>query len=223
MMITRDTACVVVETIQAEAGVLKPREGYMKELRSRCHQVGAILILDEIQVGAGRTGKMFAFEHYGIQPDILLLAKGMGGGMPLGCFIANHKMMEQLTFDPALGHITTFGGHPVSCAAALKTIEIISESGILETVEEKGQLFEDLLSNHQAIKEIRRAGLLLAVELTHREKAASFIKTCMESGFLMDFFLWDDSSFRIAPPLTILHTEIEMICEKLIGLLDEII
>src|SRR5690606_17883420 len=160
--ITHRTACVIMETIQGDAGVRIPDRPFMEQLRKRCDETGALLILDEIQCGMGRTGTLFAFERFGIVPDILTVAKAFGGGLPLGAFIADRKVMECLTHDPALGHITTFGGNPVSCAAALATLEVILEEKLLDHVEEKGRLFEDLL-RHPAIKAIRRAGLMMAI------------------------------------------------------------
>jgi acetylornithine/succinyldiaminopimelate/putrescine aminotransferase len=209
--ITEQTAGVFLETIQGEAGIRVPSEAYMLALRKRCSEVGALLVLDEIQCGFGRTGKMFAFEHFGIQPDILLLAKGMGGGMPIGAFIASKEIMSTLSHDPILGHITTFGGHPVSCAAGSACLSVIQEENLLESVPKKEQLFRTLL-NHQEIREIRGKGLMLAVQLRDSEQLFLAIDRCIENGIVTDWFLFCDSAMRIAPPLTITEDEIAEAC-----------
>ena len=196
--ITEKTACVIVETIRGEAGVELPVNDYLKKLRKRCNETGALLVLDEIQAGCGRTGTLFAFEQYGIVPDVVLLAKGLGGGMPIGAFIASQEVMRVLSFDPLLGHITTFGGHPVCCAAGLATLEELVESDLISNVKKKEKLFYKHLV-HPAIKEIRSAGLLMAVDLGSFDFVQKVIKDCLENGLITDWFLFNDRSLRIAP------------------------
>ncbi|MGB0368040.1 MAG: aspartate aminotransferase family protein [Flavobacteriales bacterium] len=209
--ITEATAAVFLETIQGEAGILVPSLEYMKALRNRCSEVGALLVLDEIQCGFGRTGRLFAFEHFDIEPDILLLAKGMGGGMPIGAFVASQSLMKELSQDPILGHITTFGGHPVSCAAGSACLSVIQEEELVSKVEAKEMLFRKLL-NHPEIREIRGKGLMLAVQLRDSEQLFPAIDKCIENGIVTDWFLFCDSAMRIAPPLTITESEIEEAC-----------
>ncbi len=205
--ITHKTACVIIETIQGEAGVRTPTNDYFKKLRAKCTEVGALLILDEIQCGYGRTGSLFAFEQFGIVPDVLLIAKAMGGGMPIGAFVASKKMMDTLAVDPVLGHITTFGGHPVTCAAGVATLEVLLQSDWIDQVKKKEQLFKEILV-HPAIKEIRSAGLMMAVELKDFDFVQKVIQNCLERGLMIDWFLFDDSSIRIAPPLVISEDEV---------------
>lgn len=209
--ITAKTACVILETVQAEAGVRLPKGDFLKKLRHRCTEVGALLVLDEIQVGYGRTGSLWAFEQYGIVPDVLLLAKGMGGGMPIGAFVASGEVMQALSFDPPLGHITTFGGHPVCCAAALVTLKYLMESDLIQKVPEKEALFRQLLV-HPAIREVRSAGLLIAVEIGDFSALRKVILECLANGVVTDWFLFNDRSLRIAPPLTISEEEIRQAC-----------
>ena len=206
--ITTRTACVLCEPVQGEAGVRPPEEGYLQALRKRCDEVGALLIFDEIQMGMGRSGEMFAMQRYGVTPDIVCLAKAFGGGMPLGAFISSQKIMSTLTFDPVLGHITTFGGHPVCCAAGLAAMRYLIDNKVVEDVERKGALYEELLEDHPAIKEIRRSGLLLAVELGQSEKLYKIMDLFIEEGILSDWFLYCDTAFRISPPLIISDEEI---------------
>lgn len=215
LQITEDTAAVVVEPIQAEGGCILPKDDYLKKLRIRCDEVGALLIFDEIQMGFGRTGKLFAFEHYGMVPDILCLAKAMGGGMPIGGLVSDKKILDAFTCNPMLGHITTFGGHPVSAAAGLAAFEILTESTIVEEVEAKGQLFEEALSDLPQVKEIRRKGLFLAVDLHSQDTLDSYMKKGLEQGLINDLFLFYKNSFRITPPLTITKAEIEEIILKI--------
>ncbi|MBK8561966.1 MAG: aspartate aminotransferase family protein [Saprospiraceae bacterium] len=210
--ITTATACVIAETVQAEAGVRWPQNDYLKKLRKRCTEVGALLIFDEIQAGYGRTGSLWAFEQYGVVPDVMLLAKGMGGGMPIGAFVAAREVMEVLGHEPPLGHITTFGGHPVCCAAALATLRFISENKLWEKAKENEALFRQLLV-HPAIKEVRSAGLLMAVEVGEFPVLRSIILDCVANGVITDWFLFNDQSLRIAPPLTISEEEIRFACE----------
>ncbi|HMO39946.1 MAG TPA: aspartate aminotransferase family protein [Saprospiraceae bacterium] len=219
--ITDRTAAVVVETIQAEWGIRAPRGNYLSKLRRRCTEVGALLILDEIQTGYGRTGSLWAFEQYDIVPDILLLAKGMGGGMPIGAFVAARGVMQTLSHHPVLGHITTFGGHPVSCAAALATLQTLLESDLMAQVAEKEMLFRKLLV-HPAIVEVRSAGLMMAVELPDFDFVRAVIKICLERGVLTDWFLFNSHSLRIAPPLVIEEAHIRLACKVLVNAIDEV-
>ena len=206
--ITARTACVLTEPIQGEAGVRPPKAGYLEALRKRCDEVGALLIFDEIQVGMGRTGAMFAAEKLGVVPDIVCLAKALGGGMPLGAFAARHEIMDTLQTNPVLGHITTFGGHPVCCAAGLAAMEYLLKNEVLASVEAKGALYESLLKDHVAVREVRRAGLLLAVELGRSDRLYRIMEIFKEVGILSDWFLFCDTAFRISPPLTISEAEI---------------
>ncbi len=206
--ITRRTACVLAEPVQGEAGVRPPQPGYLEALRRRCDEVGALLIFDEIQTGLGRTGAMFASLKYGVTPDIVCLAKAFGGGMPLGAFVARHEVMDTLQNNPTLGHITTFGGHPVCCAAGLAALNYLLDNQVVEQVEAKGALYERLLADHPAVREIRRSGLLLAVELGESAKLYRIMELFKEEGILSDWFLYCDTAFRISPPLTISEDEI---------------
>lgn len=209
--ITERTAAVIMETVQGEWGVRPPADGYLEKVRERCNEAGALLVFDEIQAGYGRTGRLFAFEQYGVVPDILLLAKGMGGGMPIGAFIASKAIMSALSDNPILGHITTFGGHPVSCAAALATLETLRGSDLIGQVKAKEQLFLELLQ-HPDIVEVRSAGLWLAVELESFERVQAVIKHCLEGGLVTDWFLFNSRSLRIAPPLIITGEQIRWAC-----------
>ncbi len=220
--ITTRTACVLVEPVQGEAGVRLPAEGYLEALRRRCDEVGALLVFDEIQTGMGRTGAMFAMLKYGVVPDIVCLAKAFGGGMPLGAFVAGHHIMDTLQENPALGHITTFGGHPVCCAAGLAALDYLVDNRIVEDVEKKGALYERLLSGHAAVREIRRSGLLLAVELGESAKLYRLMELFKEEGILSDWFLYCDTAFRISPPLTISEEEIRGSVEIIRHCLDRV-
>ena len=206
--ITERTACVLCEPVQGEAGVRPPEDGFLQALRERCSQVGALLIFDEIQVGMGRSGEMFAMQRYGVTPDIVCLAKALGGGMPLGAFVSSQEIMSTLTHDPVLGHITTFGGHPVCCAAGLAAMRFLIDNKVVEDVERKGAMYEEFLKDHPAVKEIRRSGLLLAVELGASEKLYRLMDLFIEEGILSDWFLYCDTAFRISPPLIISDEEI---------------
>jgi len=219
--ITGNVACVIVEPIQAEAGVRLPVNGFLNELHKRCAETGTLLVFDEIQVGFGRTGKLFAFQDYAVEPDILTLAKSLGGGLPLGAFIASHKILSVLKDDPVLGHITTFGGHPVSCAAGIASLEILLENNLIENVKLKENLFRKHLS-HPHIKEVRGKGLLLAVELGNKDIIKKMIRKSLENGIVLDSFLFCNTAFRISPPLTITDEEIVEICDRLNGVLNEI-
>ncbi|MBX2945192.1 MAG: aspartate aminotransferase family protein [Cyclobacteriaceae bacterium] len=218
--ITKRTACVIMETIQGDAGVRIPSKNYLQAVRKRCDETGALLILDEIQCGMGRTGTLFAFEQFNIVPDILTLAKAFGGGLPIGTFIADKKIMECLTSDPPLGHITTFGGNPVCCASARATLEVIENEKLLSTVEEKGRLIEQLLQ-HPAIKEIRRAGLMFAIDFNTAEQVNRIVEFAKEEGVICYWFLSHPNSFRIAPPLTITHDQIREACMAIIRAIDK--
>ncbi|RLD85458.1 MAG: aspartate aminotransferase family protein [Bacteroidetes bacterium] len=220
--ISSETAAVVIEPVQAEAGILIPDKDYLPALRNRCDETGTLLIFDEVQMGFGRTGKLFAFEHFGITPDILCLAKAMGGGMPIGAFVAGKKHMSTLTHHPALGHITTFGGHPVSCAAALASLEVILDEQLAEKADEKGKLLKTKLEQHPKVDGIRQIGLMLAVEIKKDYSVPKLIKILQKNGLIVDQFLFNDRSFRIAPPLTIAEEEIALVVEKVSASLNEL-
>jgi acetylornithine/N-succinyldiaminopimelate aminotransferase len=209
--ITEKTACVIAETVQAENGVIKPVREWLKALRVKCHETGALLILDEIQTGFGRTGTLWGFEQYGVIPDILLLGKALGGGLPLGAFIASKSLMDAFTGNPVLGHISTFGGHPLSCAAGLAAMNVLLEEELTVHVAEKEKLFRELLI-HPNIRSVRSAGLLIAVEFDNFETNKLIIDACISAGLLTDWFLFARNCLRIAPPLTISHVEIAEVC-----------
>jgi acetylornithine/N-succinyldiaminopimelate aminotransferase len=206
---------VVIETIQGEAGIRVPDAAYLQALSARCKQTGTLLVLDEIQVAMGRAGKLFAFEHFGIVPDILVLAKALGGGMPLGAFVASTQIMDVLKENPMLGHITTFGGHPVCCAAGLAALEVLLNENLIDAVAEKEALFRRLLV-HPAIKQVRGKGLMLAVELKGFDLNKKIIDRCIANGVITDWFLHCSNSMRIAPPLVITNKQIEQACEVIL-------
>lgn len=210
--IDEETACVLVEPVQGEGGVRLPADGYLQALRKRCDKTGALLIFDEIQTGMGRTGSLFAMQKYGVTPDIVCLAKAFGGGMPLGAFIASKTVMDSLQCNPVLGHITTFGGHPVCCAAGLAALNYILDNKLVEKVEEKGMHYENALQDAPHVLEIRRSGLLMAVELGTSEKLFKIMALFKEHGIMSDWFLFCDTAFRISPPLTISDDEIDDSC-----------
>lgn len=218
-LITKQTACVIAETIQAEAGVNAPLHEWIHALRNRCNETGTLLILDEIQCGFGRNGSLWAFEQFGIVPDILLLGKALGGGMPLGAFIAGKELMWKLTENPVLGHITTFGGHPVCCAAGLAAMQVLLQEQLIEQVFEKEILFRSLL-HHPKIKAVRSRGLLMAVEFDSFETNKQVIDACIAKGVLTDWFLFAAQCMRIAPPLTISAAEIEQACAVIVSSAD---
>ena len=214
------TACVIVEPIQGEAGVILPRGAFLNKIRSRCDETGALLIFDEIQTGMGRTGYMFATIRYNVVPDIILLAKALGGGMPLGAFISSNKIMSVLASDPPLGHITTFGGHPVCCAAGDAALSVIIEEKLAEKCNLKSALFKEKLKHH-LISEVRGEGLLLAVQLTDRVFVPYIVANAHRYGLIIDFFLFCDRALRLAPPLIITEDEIILACRLLLDLLDD--
>lgn len=218
--IDEKTACVVVEPIQGEAGVIVPENLFLNKIRNRCHETGSLLIFDEIQTGFGRTGFIFAIDRYNVIPDILLLAKSLGGGMPLGAFISSKEIMSVLTSSPPLAHITTFGGHPVSCAAGDAALGVIIGEKLAESAINKSAQFKDKLK-HKLISEVRGEGLLLAIQLTDRVYIPYIVANAHRHGLIIDFFLFCDSALRLAPPLTISNDEITLACRLLLNLLDD--
>lgn len=207
-LITERTAAFIIEPVQGEGGVRIPDEGYLEAVRKRCDDTGTVLIFDEIQTGFGRCGKLFAALRWNVVPDIITLAKALGGGMPLGAFAASSELMSLWQYNPVLGHITTFGGHPVSCAAALASLKILLRENWVEDAERKGALYKETLISHKRVKEIRQAGLLLAVDLGSGDCAERVLPLLLEEGIMSDWFLFDGNSFRIAPPLCINDDEI---------------
>lgn len=214
-----DTACVIIETVQAESGVNKPLPEWIKALGTKCTKNSTLLIFDEIQAGFGRTGSLWAFEQYDTIPDILLLGKALGGGMPLGAFIADTQLMRTLTSNPVLGHITTFGGHPVSCAAGMAAMKVLLQNKWIEEVKAKEQLFLNLLQ-HEKIKSVRSAGLWLSLEFDSFETCKRIINRCIENGIISDWFLFAPNCMRIAPPLIITEEEIEKNCLKILSYIN---
>jgi len=213
-LISEKTACVLVEPVQGEAGIRLPINNYLQKLRNKCNKTGTLLIFDEIQTGFGRLGELFAFMEFNVIPDIMTLAKGMGGGMPIGAFISSKEIMSSFKNNPILGHITTFGGHPVSCAAALASLDVLLNENLIAQVKAKGELFKKYL-NHPQIKEIRGTGLFMAVELENFEQIQRVIKAAIKRGLVTDWFLFHDSAFRIAPPLIITEQQIKDTCSIL--------
>lgn len=218
--ITEQTACVIVETVQAESGINKPDKNWLQLLRDKCTQTGTLLVFDEIQAGFGRTGSLWAFEQFNVVPDILLLGKALGGGMPLGAFISSKQYMDMLIQDPVLGHITTFGGHPVSCAAGKAALEVLLEGEFIKEVQEKESILQQRLQ-HPAILKLRTAGLWAAIEFDSFETNHKVIKRCIEKGMVTDWFLFNASSLRVAPPLTTTTQQLEDICNRIIAAIDE--
>ena len=206
--ITERTACVIIETVQGDAGVRVPSSKFIKTLRDRCTEVGALLIFDEIQCGMGRTGKLFAFEHFNVTPDILTLGKALGGGMPIGALVSSQENLHQFTFEPMLGHITTFGGHPVICAAANAFLEVMEEEINFNDVEKLGALIESELSSEIEIIEIRRIGMMLALDMISFERVEKVVSKCLEKGLIAFWFLSHPDSFRLSPPLNISETQV---------------
>ena len=221
-VITEATACVIIETIQGDAGLIKPTMAFIQALRNKCTEKGALLIFDEVQVGMGRTGKMFAFEHYNVVPDILTLGKALGGGMPIGAFVASHEMMHTLTHNPVLGHITTFGGHPVIAAAANACLTVLKTTDWIAQTERKGQLLEELLQNHPKIKEIRRAGLFFAIELEAVEVVQQVVDNCLKEGVIGFWFLSTPTAFRLSPPLCISDEELTTAAAIILKVMDSL-
>ena len=220
--ITAKTAAFIIEPVQGEGGVRIPEEGYLEAVRQKCTQTGTILIFDEIQTGFGRCGKLFAAEKWDVVPDIITLAKALGGGMPLGALAASAELMSMWQSNPVLGHITTFGGHPVSCAAALASLKILIREEWIANAERKGLLYKTILESHKAVKEIRQVGLLLAVDLGESRAAERILPLLIEEGVMSDWFLFDENSFRIAPPLSITDEEIIYSASLIAAALDRL-
>ena len=218
--ITEKTAGVILETIQGGAGFVEPTNDYLKKVRQRCDEVGAILILDEIQPGFGRTGKLFGFQHYDMMPDILVMGKGMGGGMPVGAFTASSEHMKLLQDHPKLGHITTFGGHPVIASACLATLKTLLSGNLIAETLQKEQLFRSLLV-HPKIKEIRGKGLMLALMLEDAETVNKVVLSCQDKGLILFWLLFEPKAIRITPPLTISEEEIRKGCGIILEVLNE--
>jgi len=208
-LITEKTAAVIIEPIQGDAGVRIPQNDFLKALRAKCDQVGCLLIFDEVQTGFGRTGTFFAFEQFGIVPDILTLGKALGGGMPIGAFISSHEIMLSLTHDPMLGHITTFGGHPVCCAAANAAIHVLKTEKWISEAEHKGALLENMLVESDEVVEIRRAGLMFAIEMISFDRVKQIVDHCLDNGLIGFWFLSSPNSFRLSPPISITEREIQ--------------
>lgn len=220
-LINNQTACVIMEVIQAEPGVNKAEKNWLQRIRQRCSETGTLLVFDEVQTGFGRTGSLWAFEHYGVVPDILMLGKALGGGMPLGAFIAGRELMDLFTHNPVLGHITTFGGHPVSCAAGLAAAQALEEEQLIKTVKQKEALVHSLLQ-HPLIKNIRSAGLLMAVEFADAATNLKVVEACLRSGLFTDWFLFAPQCLRIAPPLCISEEEIKMACSIILQAINKL-
>jgi len=219
-IIDQQVAAVVVEPIQGDAGVRVPDREWMHALRDRCTAVGAMLVFDEVQTGFGRTGRLFAWEHSGMAPDILVLGKALGGGMPMGALVSSRERMRLFTHDPVLGHITTFGGHPVPCVAGLAALEVLQNDGLIENARHMGHRFKEKL-RHPDIVEVRGEGLMLAVDLGHADRVQQVVKGCLESGVLGFWFLSCPSAFRIAPPLTISPDEVDLACRTILDHLND--
>lgn len=220
--IDSQTAAIIIEAIQGEAGAILPTEGYLEAVRKRCDEVGALMIIDEVQTGIGRSGTLFAFEAHDLQPDILVLAKGLGGGMPIGAFVSSKEIMSTFMSNPVLGHITTFGGHPVSASASLACINVILEEELLKEVPSKHNIIRSNFESHPKVREVRGKGLICAIQLESTEFNFAVIKRCIEKGVLTDWFLFCDDSLRIAPPLTISHGELQKGCDTIIEAINEV-
>lgn len=219
--ITNQTACVIAETVQGEAGIIAPQNDWLKALRQRCFEVGTLLILDEVQAGFGRTGKLWGFEHFGVVPDILLLGKALGGGMPLGSFVADKKLMDAFTGNPVLGHITTFGGHPVCCAAGMAAFNVLLEEKLIEQVAAKETLLKQLLQ-HPKIVSIRSFGLWAAIEFDSFDTCKRIIDGCIADGVFSDWFLFASNCLRISPPLTIFEAEMKKAVQTILDNLEKL-
>ena len=220
--ITDHTAAIIMEPVQGEAGAIVPSAGYLRAVRDRCHETGTLLILDEIQTGMGRTGSMWAFQQEEVIPDILLLAKAFGGGLQLGAFISSQKIMKVLSHDPILGHLTTFGGHPLSCAAGLEAINILEENHLPARAVSLERIIRKKLEHHWALREVRGRGLMLALELKNPDNLFPAVKACRNEGLLVDWFLFNNRSLRFAPPLIISEEEVNLVCSKLVRALDSL-
>ena len=220
-MITENTAGVIIEPVQGDAGVRIADRIYLEKLRERCTEMGTQLIFDEIQCGMGRTGKLFAFEHSGVVPDILTLGKALGGGMPIGAFVSSYENMQLLTHDPMLGHITTFGGHPVICAAGAACLDVLRDEIDYTEVEAKGQRLEELLKQHSSVKAIRRIGLMFAIDMENEDIVAKVVDNCLQAGVITFWFLSHPYSFRLSPPLTISWDEIEKAATVILAAMDK--
>lgn len=218
-VVDEQTAGVVIEIVQAEAGYLAPNPDFLLAVQQKCKETGALLIVDEIQTGMGRTGSLFAFEQFGIQPDVLCLAKAFGGGMPLGAFVAAKNIMDSLSHNPVLGHISTFGGHPVCCAAALESLSILTNSDFISDVPQKEKLFRELLV-HRKIKSVSGHGLMLGIDIDSDELVQQMCNYCLDKGLMIDWFLYAPNKLRIAPPLIITEKEIKKVCKVILSGLD---
>lgn len=218
--ITEDTACIILETVQAEAGIIKPSVEWMQAIRKKCTETGTLLILDEIQTGFGRTGTLWGFENFGVVPDVLLLGKALGGGMPLGAFISDFKMMNSFTDSPVLGHITTFGGHPVSCVAGMAAMQALLDENLIESIPAKEGIFLSRL-RHPVIQKVSSAGLWLSLQFDSFETNKNIIDTCIANGLLTDWFLFAADSMRISPPLNISEEEIHKACDIILDAVEK--
>jgi len=220
-LIDENTACVILETIQGGAGFILPKNNFLKKIKKRCKEVGALLILDELQTGLGRTGKLFAFEHFGISPDILLLGKALGGGFPVGAMITKKSFMNKFQKNPILGHITTFGGHPVIAAAGFKSLSIILKERLSEKTLHKERLFRSLLK-HPHIQEIRGKGLMIALILKNEKLANQLVLKSLDNGLILFWLLYEKKAVRITPPLNISEKEIKKGCKIILSILNSI-
>ncbi len=218
--ITHKTACVIIEPVQAERGVYPPTDDYLSKVEAKCRETGALFILDEIQTGFGRTGHLFAHQKYGVTPDVMCIGKAMGGGLPLSAVVSSPALISSLVKYPALGHITTFGGHPLSCAAAYASLQYLQSSGVVDTVSAKSQALHSAISAHPIVKEVRRSGMLMAVEVTKRKYLKYVVSQAMELGVIVDYFLFNDRSFRLAPPLVIDDETLKLGIDRLLAALD---
>jgi acetylornithine/succinyldiaminopimelate/putrescine aminotransferase len=219
--ITEKTAGVIIETVQGDAGVRVPDIEFLRALRQRCGEVGALLIFDEIQCGMGRTGKLFAFEHFGVIPDVLTLGKALGGGMPIGALVSSEKYLKEFTYDPMLGHITTFGGHPVVCAAADACLQVFQEEIDFMEVERLGKLLGDLISASEEIIAQRRIGMMFAFDMVSAERVGKVVNRCLEKGLISFWFLSHPYSFRLSPPLNITEEEVRKAAEIILEAIEE--
>ena len=220
--IDNNTAAVILETVQGGAGFIIPKTGYLNNVKKRCREVGALLILDEIQPGIGRTGNMFAFQKYGVEPDILVIGKGLGGGLPIGAFCSSREMMKKFEYKPSLGHISTFGGNPVIASAGLSVLETLEKEKILEKIKKKEKLIRSLLK-HEKIKSINGTGLMLAIILESKSDAEKLVKESMGRGLILFYLLWNKLAVRITPPLNISDSDLIKGCKIILKILDEMV